>query len=185
MIDKNKKKKKRPGRYIDFEKNGKIEQVYVFDDDLTRYVLKFDMSTNKIVLSYYDSGDLLSDVRPIRKIIKQTYEGSSAHTAFTKVLNNYELKMVEDIFEYDPQRHYVITDPRVHKDLTDIANNIKIPKDFRDFFFHVFGGSKVLRINTVVTQADIDRLGLDTVTMNTYLATLKDFSVIDEEAGWR
>lgn len=60
-----------------------------------------------------------------------------------------------------------------------------MPDDFREFFFHVFGGNKVLRINTVVTQADIDRLGLDVNAMNTYLAGLKDFDLIDEDAGWR
>ena len=60
-----------------------------------------------------------------------------------------------------------------------------MPDDFREFFFHVFGGSKVLRINTVITQADIDRLNLDIEAMNTYLSGLKDFNIIDEEAGWR
>ena len=177
----------RHGRFINFEHNGKMDQVYVFDDDLTRYVMKYDTTTNKIVVSYYEHNDPMKDIRPIRKIIQQAYEGSSAHMAFTKVLNNYELKMLEDIEEYDPERHFVITDPKINKDLTDVSNNLKgkMPDDFRNFFFHVFGGSKVLRINTVVTQADVDRLGLDVNTMNSYLSSLKDFKVIDEGAGWR
>lgn len=60
-----------------------------------------------------------------------------------------------------------------------------MPKDFREFFFHSFGGSKVLRINTVVTQANIDQLDLNVDAMNNYLSGLKDFEVIDEDAGWR
>lgn len=177
----------RHGRFIDFDKNGKTEQVYVFDDDLTRYVMKFDAHTNQVIVSYYEPDQPLKDVQPIRKIIQKTYEGSSVHMAFAKVLDNYELKMLEDIEEYDPQRHFVITDPKVKKDLNDVSNNLKgkMPDDFRTFFFHVFGGNKVLRINTVVTQADIDRLDLDVGAMNTYLSGLKDFDIIDKDAGWR
>lgn len=177
----------RHGRFIDFNKNGKTEQVFVFDDDLTRYVMKFSTDTNQIVVSYYEPGQPIKDVRPIRKVIQKAYEGSIVYMAFTKVLDNYELKILEDIEEYDPTRHFVITDPRTRKDLTDVSNNLKgkMPDDFREFFFHVFGGNKVLRINTVVTQADIDRLGLDVNAMNKYLAGLKDFVLIDEDAGWR
>jgi hypothetical protein len=177
----------RHGRIIDFASgdNGETRQVFVFDDELDRYVMKFDVDTNAIVMSYYDPSKPPKDERPIRKIVQRTYAGSAANRAFTEVLDNYHLKALEDTVEYKPKRHYVITDPKVCKDLTDVANNIKMPKDFRDFFFEVSGGGKILEINTVVTQADIDRLGLDTDAMNTYLASLEDFKVIDEAAGWR
>lgn len=178
----------RHGRFIDFDKNGRTEQVYVFDDDLTRYVMKFDTLTSLIVISYYDYTQPMRDVRPIRKIIQQAYKGSAAHMAFNKVLNNNELKQQEAYFEYDQERYFVITDPMIKKDLSDVSNNLKkkgMPDDFRDFFFHSFGGSKVLRINTVVTQADINRLGLNVDAMNEYLSGLKDFEIIDEDAGWR
>lgn len=177
----------RHGRFIDFQEDDRTEQVYVFDDDLTRYVMKFSTDTNQVVVSYYESSQPLRDVRPIRKVIQKAYEGGSTHMAFTKVLDNYELKILEDIEEYDPTRHFVITDPKIRKDLTDMSNNLKnkMPDDFREFFFHVFGGNKVLRINTVVTQADIDSLGLNVEAMNTYLSGLKDFDIIDEDAGWR
>ena len=180
-------KKKQPGRFIDFEKDGKIEKLFVFDSDLTRYVLKFSTDTNEVVISYYDPKQPMADVRPIKKVVQKAYVGSAVHMAFTKVLDNYTLKILEDVEEYDPIRHFVITDPMVRKDLTDVSNNLKnkMPDDFREFFFHVFGGSKVLRINTVITQADIDRLNLDIEAMNTYLSGLKDFNIIDEEAGWR
>jgi hypothetical protein len=178
----------RHGRFISFEKNGKIEQVYIFDDDLTRYVMKFDTLTSLIVISYYDYTQPMRDVRPIRKIIQQAYKGSAAHMVFNKVLDNNELMQQEAYFEYDQERHFVITDPMLKKDLSDISNNLKkkgMPKDFREFFFHSFGGSKVLRINTVVTQADIDQLDLNVDAMNNYLSDLKDFEVIDKDAGWR
>ena len=177
----------RHGRFINFENNGETQRVYVFDDDLTRYVMKFDTTSSKIVVSYYKHDDPLKDVRPIRKIIQQAYKGSSVHMAFTRVLDNYELKMLDDIEEYDPTRHFVITDPKIRKDLTDVSNNLKnkMPDDFRSFFFHVFGGNKILRINTVVTQADIDRFGLNVEGMNNYLSGLKDFNTVDEGAGWR
>jgi hypothetical protein len=174
----------RHGRLIDIQHNGKTEQVYVFDDHLTRYVMKFDTNTNQVVISYHDPTKPLKDVRPIRKVIKKTYEGSAANLAFSKVLDNFELKMLEDVEEYNPKRLYVITNPKLRKDLTDVANNIKMPKDFRDFFFEVLGGNKVLRINTVVTQADIDRLGLNVDIMNKYLSALKDFPFVDKDAGW-
>jgi hypothetical protein len=178
----------RHGRFIDFGKNGRTEQVYVFDDDLTRYVMKFDTLTSLIIISYYDYTQPMRDVRPIRKIIQQAYKGSAAHMAFNKVLNNNELKQQEAYFEYDQERYFVITNPMIKKDLSDVSNNLKkkgMPDDFRNFFFHSFGGSKVLRINTVVTQADINRLGLNVDAMNEYLSGLKDFEIIDEEAGWR
>ncbi len=178
----------RHGRFIDLNKNGRTEQVYVFDDDLTRYVMKFDTLTSLIVISYYDYTKPISDVRPTRKIIQQAYKGSAAHMAFNKVLDNNELKRQEVYFEYDQERYFVITDPMIKKDLSDVSNNLKkkgMPDDFREFFFHSFGGSKVLRINTVVTQADIDRLELDVDRMIEYLAGLKDFEVVDEDAGWR
>lgn len=179
--------KKRPGRYVNFKKDGKIEKVFVFDDDLTRYVLKFSTDTNEVVISYHDPELPISDMRPIRKVVQKAYEGSAVYMAFAKVLDNYELKTLEDVEEYDPTRHFVITDPKVRKDLTDVSNNLKgrMPDDFRNFFFHVFGGGKVLRINTVITQADIDKLGLGVVAMNEYLGDLKDFALIDEQAGWR
>lgn len=178
----------RQGRFIDFNKNGKTEHVYVFDDDLTRYVMKFDTLTSLIVISYYNYTKPISDARPTRKIIQQAYKGSATHMAFNKVLDNNELKWQEAYFEYDPERYFVITDPTIKKDLSDVSNNLKkkgMPDDFREFFFHSFGGSKVLRINTVVTQADIDRLELNVDRMNEYLAGLKDFEVVDEDAGWR
>lgn len=101
----------RHGRFISFEKNGKIEQVYIFDDDLTRYVMKFDTLTSLIVISYYDYTRPMRDVRPIRKIIQQAYKGSAAHMVFNKVLDNNELMQQEAYFEYDQERHFVITDP--------------------------------------------------------------------------
>src|SRR4051794_23044930 len=127
----------RHGRIIDIAsgENGETRQVYIFDDELDRYVMKFDVDTNAVVMSYYDPSKPLKDERPIRKIIQRTYAGSVANRAFTKVLDNYRLKALEDTVEYKPKRHYVISDPKVRKDLTDVASNIKMPKDFRDFFF--------------------------------------------------
>lgn len=177
----------RHGRFIDIENshNGKVQQVFIYDDRLDRYVMKFDVDTNCVVMSYYDTSKPRKDERPIRKIIKRTYASSAVNKAFTRVLDNYHLKMLEDMVEYNQKRHYVITDPNTRKDLTDVANNMKMPKDFCDFFFEVFGGGKILEINTVVTQADIDRLSLDTDAMDAYLAGLEDFKIIDKGAGWQ
>lgn len=101
----------RHGRFIDFDKDGKTEKVYVIDDDLTRYVMKFSTDTNQVVVSYYEPEKPIRDTRPIRKVIQKAYEGSAVYMAFTKALDNYELKTLEDIEEYDPARHFVITNP--------------------------------------------------------------------------
>lgn len=154
-------------------------------EDLSRYVMKFDVDTGIIVMTYHDTTKPLRDERPIRKILKRTYDGSAANRAFKKVLDNYHLKAIEDYVEYSPRRNYVVTNPTLKKDLTDVANNIKMPEDFRRFFFKVHGGGKILEINTVVSQADIDELGLDTARMDKYLSDLPDFKIIDKDAGWQ
>lgn len=167
------------------ERNGKIQKVAIAAEDLSRYVMKFDVDSGIIVMTYHDVSKPLRDERPIRKILKRTYDGSAANRAFKKVLDNYHLKATEDYVEYDQRRDYVITDPKLRKDLTDVANNIKMPEDFRHFFFKVYGGGKILEINTVVSQADVDELGLDTARMDEYLSGLPGFKIIDENAGWR
>ena len=77
-------KKKQPGRFIDFEKDGKIEKLFVFDSDLTRYVLKFSTDTNEVVISYYDPKQPMADVRPIKKVVQKAYVGSAVHMASKK-----------------------------------------------------------------------------------------------------
>lgn len=167
------------------EHNDKIQKVAIAAEDLSRYVMKFDIDSGIIVMTYHDMNKPLRDERPIRKILKRTYDGSAANRAFKKVLDNYHLKAIEDYVEYNPRRNYVVTDPMLRKDLTDVANNIKMPEDFRRFFFKVHGGGKILEINTVVSQADIDELGLDTAKMDEYLSGLPDFKLIDKDAGWQ
>jgi len=149
--------------------------VYVDPKDDVWYVLSYNIKKHSVVMTYYDQRLPLSKQRPIHKVLQATRDGSTIDGAMFEMLNNYEIAEKEYIEEYKPVREYYLPETQKYRDLTDIANNLKMPKDFRDFMFEVSGRGSVLTVKTFVTAADIEKYGLDTRRMNEYLNTLKDF----------
>lgn len=149
------------------------------------YVLRFDIETGAVVMTYYDQSLPIKEQRPIRKIVKRTYENSAPREAFSSVLNNYEAKNDDAKgIKYEPIKIYgKPTDKKW--DLTDISNNIKnMPKDFRDYIFSVKGNNSRIIIRSFISKRAIDDKHLDTDKMNKYLDGLEDFIVKDISADW-
>jgi len=126
-------------------------------------------------MTYYDQRLPLSKQKPIHKVLQVTRDGSTIDGAMSEMLDNYEIAEKEFIEEYRPVREYYLPEAQKKRDLTDIANNLKMPKDFRDFMFEVSGRGSILTVKTFVTAANIEKYRLDTRSMNEYLRDLKDF----------
>lgn len=160
--------------------------IYVSPEDDVWYILEFERTSGTVIMTYFNQNLPVLQQKPIHKIIKQTRSESVINIVLAKALNNFQIKREEYSKEYQPVRFY--TKP-IGKggtwDLTDISNNMKpMPRDFRNFIFSVSGGNSRLAIRSWVTKADIDREKLDTRMMNHYLASLKDFELVDRKAGW-
>ena len=149
------------------------------------YVLRFDIETGTVVMTYYDQSLPIQKQRPIRKIVKRTYENSAPREAFSSVLSNLDAKRDDARgIQYEPTKVY---DRPADKrwDLTDISNNIKkMPKDFRDHIFSVENNNGRIVIKSFISKLDIDACHLNTKRMNEYLNELEDFTVKDEGADW-
>ena len=150
------------------------------------YVLRYDTDYGMIIMTYYDQALSISEQRPIRKIVKRTYEGSSVREAFSTVLDNYQAKKDDETSRVPYQPTKVFDKPEGKNwDLTDIANNIKhMPRDFREFIFEVKDQDSKIIINSFIRKIDINRENLNTTVMDAYLASLKDFTKGDELSGW-
>jgi len=152
------------------------------------YVLKYDVNQQAVIITYFNQDLPLNQQKPIRRIIKTSYDETAEHAVFVATLDNYELHKndTERFIEYDPVRRY--TKPTTGKgsryNLYAVRNNFKIPKPFRKFFFKVDDLNSTITLRTFITLADIEELRLDTKAMNSYLDSLKEFVMHDEESGW-
>lgn len=168
-------------------------KVYMAPEDDVWYQLKFDEPSGSFVIIHYDrSQPLYHDNLPtpklrrteIRKVLQTTYQGSTslAYTVFSKTLaTQKDLRRLRELKDYKYDRKYTLP-AGSKRDLTNIANYLKMPEDFKRFFFKV--DDDTLYIRTIVTQADINKEKLNTRRMEDYLNTLKSFDFIDKKAGW-
>lgn len=177
----------RHAKFVEKTIDDKGTTALVLADEDVWYVLSYEVTNGVIVITYYDQTLPILRQRPIHKRIKHTYSNGTPNIVLASVLNNYEAYKddTERFKEYEPTKVYT-QDART-RDLTDISNNIKktgMPDDFRRFFFGVDEANATITIRTFVTKADIDSNCLDTVKMDEYLHRLKDFVLVDKEAGW-
>lgn len=171
---------------MNLKKYDETRDVYVHPDQDVWYVLEYEKLSGSVIMTYYNQSLPLVRQKPIHKLIKHTYTGSVIDVAFSKCLNNFQIKREEYNKEYEPVRTYTKPSNKgASWDLTDVSNNMKpMPRDFRNFMFTVSGRNSRLTIQTWVTKADIDRENLDTQAMNSYLASLDNFELHDKKAGW-
>lgn len=158
--------------------------LYVNPEDDIWYTLEFEKTSGTVIMTYYNQSIPILKQKPIHKAVKHTYVSSAIYAAFSKVLNNYKAKREDKTVEYKPVKTYV--KPKDKKwDLTDISNNMKpMPRDFRNFLFHVSGNNTRITIRTFVSKADIITNNLNTEEMDRYLKGLIDFELNDRKAGW-
>ena len=149
------------------------------------YVLRYDIDRNMVVMTYYDQSLPLGRQKPIRKIIKQTYANGVPRAAFSAILDNYQAMLDDENSKIPYQPTKVYEKPKDKRwDLTDISNNIKMPRDFRNFIFSVDDSNGKIVIKSFIRKRDIDEHYLDTKAMNKYLAGLKEFNSNEKGAGW-
>jgi len=174
---------------VDFDSTRK---VFMNPEDDVWYQLKFDKSSGSFVIIHYDRSQPLYYNTPklelkrteIRRVLQTTYEDSTSltYTVLSKTLaTEKDLRRLRELKDYKYERKYTLPSGS-ERDLTNIANYLKMPEDFKRFFFRVNGNT--LHIRTLVTQADINKAELDTKRMEAYLSTLKTFELVDKKSGW-
>lgn len=172
-----------------YDYGGPSIRVYKKDD--VWYALRYDTESREVVIEYFNQRLPILHQMPIRKIVKRLQSFGAAYEAFRNALDWKKMvkEMDDNLTDFDPIRFY--TPPKSKSyDLEKVANNFKIPEDFRNFFFETGDDNSYIQFNTHITLADIEKHDLDYFRMNEYLETLKDFHYKSnnlskaEKAGW-